>query len=118
MGDETVRIGRERRIDPRHQGEGLFILFDGTLAEVIDISIGGLRFRRPPHRLAPGTRLSFELRSAHEAPNPLAKGVGVVRATQGDWVAIEFVRPTFSLLKLVGRHIGRLLIGRNHLFGS
>jgi len=116
MAEDTAGSGHERRIDPRHQGDGLFILFDGTLAEVVDISIGGLRFRRLPYKLPPGTRLAFELRSAHEAPHPLARGIGVVRASQDDWVAIEFVRPTFSLLKLVGRHIGRLVLGRNHLF--
>lgn len=121
MAEDTGQRGQEleRRLDPRHEGDGLFILFGDTLAEVVDISIGGLRFRRPESGdLPPGVRFAFELRSAHEAPNPLAKGVAVVCAAQDDWVAVEFVRPTFSLLKLVGRHIGRLLLGRNHLFRS
>jgi hypothetical protein len=108
--------GHDRRVDGRHEGDGLFILFDGTLAEVIDISVGGLKFRRPGFRLDVGRRLAFELRSAHEAPNPLAKGIAVVRAAQGEWVAVEFVRPTFALMKVVGRHIGRLVAGGSHLF--
>jgi len=110
------QASNDRRIDDRHEGDGLFMLFDGILVEVIDISVGGLKFRRPPGLLNHGYRFTFELRSAYEDPNPLAKGVAVVRALGADWVAVEFVRPTFSLLKVVGRHIGRLLIGRSHLF--
>jgi len=106
----------DRRVDDRHEGDGLFMLFDGNLVEVIDISVGGLKFTRPPFMLKIGHRFAFELRSAYEDPNPLAKGVAVVRAAAGDWVAIEFVRPTFALMKVVGRHIGRLLVGRSHLF--
>lgn len=109
-------VGNDRRIDDRHEGDGLFMLFDGILVEVIDISVGGLKFRRPPGLLNHGYRFPFELRSAYEDPNPLAKGVAVVRAVGADWVAVEFVRPTFSLMKVVGRHIGRLLVGRSHLF--
>lgn len=108
--------GLNRRLDDRHQGDGLFLFFDGNLVEVIDVSVGGLKFRNPPYRLGPGFRFSFELRSAHEAPDPLAKGVAIVRAAREDWVAVEFVRPTFTLLKVVGRHIGRQLFGHNHLF--
>ncbi|WP_239988753.1 PilZ domain-containing protein [Paramagnetospirillum kuznetsovii] len=106
----------DRRVDDRHEGEGLFMVFENNLVEVVDISVGGLKFKRPPFDLAPGRRFSFELRSAYEDPNPLAKGIAVVRASKEDWVAIEFVRPTFSLMKVVGRHIGRLLVGRSHLF--
>jgi hypothetical protein len=106
----------DRRIDDRHEGEGLFLVFENNLVEVVDISVGGLKFRRPPFKLEIGHRFTFELRSAYEDPNPLAKGVAVVRACKDDWVAIEFVRPTFSLMKVVGRHIGRLLLGRSHLF--
>ncbi|EPY03564.1 hypothetical protein [Magnetospirillum fulvum] len=108
--------GLNRRLDDRHRGDGLFLLFDGNLVEVIDVSIGGLKFRNPPFRLDPGFRFPFELRSADEDPNPLAKGIAIVRAAQEDWVAVEFVRPTFTLLKVVGRHIGRQLLGHNHLF--
>ncbi len=108
--------GNDRRVDDRHEGEGLFMLFDGHLVEVVDISVGGLKFRQPPFRLEAGQRFAFELRSAHEDPNPLARGVAVVRAAKDDWVAVEFVRPTFSLMKVVGRHIGRLLVGGSHLF--
>lgn len=92
------------------------MLFEGQLVEVVDISIGGLKFRRPVELLKIGHRFSFELRSAYEDPNPLARGIAVIRAMGEDWVAIEFVRPTFSLMKVVGRHIGRLLVGRSHLF--
>ena len=106
----SSRTSLDRRVDD------LFLLFDGTLVEVIDVSVGGLKFRRPGFRLDIGRRIAFELRSAHEAPNPLARGVAVVRAAKDDWVAVEFVRPTFSLLKVVGRHIGRLVAGGNHLF--
>lgn len=106
----------DRRIDDRHEGDGLFMLFEGNLVEVVDISVGGLKFKRPPFALTTGHRFSFELRSAYEDPNPLAKGVAVVRASKDDWVAVEFVRPTFSLMKVVGRHIGRLLVGGSHLF--
>lgn len=109
-------LSHDRRIDDRHLGDGLFILFDGNLLEVVDISVGGLKFRRPGFRLDIGRRFAFELRSAHEAPDALAKGVAVVRAARDDWVAIEFVRPTFSLMKVVGRHIGRLVAGGSHLF--
>ncbi len=106
----------DRRIDDRHEGEGLFMMFEGNLVEVVDISVGGLKFKRPPFTVTPGHRFSFELRSAYEDPNPLARGIAVVRACKEDWVAIEFVRPTFSLMKVVGRHIGRLLVGGSHLF--
>jgi PilZ domain len=106
----------DRRVDDRHEGEGLFMVFEDHLVEVVDISVGGLKFKRPPFRLDNGHRFSFELRSAYEDPNPLARGIAVVRASKDDWVAIEFVRPTFSLMKVVGRHIGRLLLGRSHLF--
>lgn len=106
----------DRRFDERHEGEGLFMLFEDHLVEVVDISVGGLKFKRPPFEVKIGHRFSFELRSAYEDPNPLAKGIAVARAVGGDWVAIEFVRPTFSLMKVVGRHIGRLLLGRSHLF--
>jgi hypothetical protein len=117
VGSFTLAIsGLNRRLDDRHQGDGLFLLFQGTLVEVIDVSIGGLKFRNPPYRLDPGFRFSFELRSTFEAPNPLARGIAVVRAAREDWVAIEFVRPTFALMKVVGRHIGRQVNGRNHLF--
>ncbi|WP_040567764.1 hypothetical protein [Magnetospirillum molischianum] len=108
--------GLNRRLDDRHQGDGLFLLFDGNLVEVVDVSIGGLKFRNPPYRLDPGLRFPFELRSAYEDPNPLAKGIAVVRAAKADWVAVEFVRPTFALMKVVGRHIGRQVRGPNHLF--
>jgi hypothetical protein len=106
----------DRRVDDRHEGEGLFMLFEDHLVEVIDVSVGGLKFSRPPFKLEPGRRLTFELRSAFEDPNPLARGIAVVRAAKDDWVAVEFVRPTFTLMKVVGRHIGRLVAGRNHLF--
>ncbi len=106
----------DRRVDDRHEGEGLFMLFEGNLVEVVDISVGGLKFKRPPFVLKTGHRFTFELRSAYEDPNPLAKGVAVVRASRDDWVAIEFVRPTFSLMKVVSRHIGRLLVGGSHMF--
>jgi hypothetical protein len=121
MGDMPVAMQKaatgDRRVDDRHKGEGLFILFEGVAAEVIDISIGGLKFRRSADSsFQCGRRFSFQLTSRDDGFDVLGKGIGVIRAIDDEWVAVEFIRPTLPLLRTVSRHIGRLLVGRSHLF--
>jgi hypothetical protein len=107
----------DRRFDDRHQGDGLIICIGGSEAPVIDVSIGGLKFIRPGKIfIKDNTRIAFSLRSCFENPDTLISGTGVVKALHPDWVAIEFVRPTFVLLRTVSRHIGHLLVGHGHLF--
>jgi len=36
----------------------------------------------------------------------------VVRALTADWIAVQFVRPTYNLMKCVSRHVGTLLWGQ------
>jgi len=106
------KAGSDRRYDDRHAGTGLAIRIDDYETEVLDVSIGGLKFAPPDGRVYQiQNKLGFELLSANWPDMRRAIGTGLVRAATPDWVAIQFLRPTYDLMKCVSRHVGTLLWG-------
>ena len=102
----------DRRTDDRHPGTGLIARFADYEVDVIDVSIGGLKFARSHGRLYHNhNKLDFTLVSTHWPEMRPAPGHGLVRAVTRDWVAVQFVRPTYDLMKCVSRHVGTLLWG-------
>jgi hypothetical protein len=102
----------DRRFDERHNGTGLVIHLDGYEAEVLDVSIGGLKFAPPEgYVYQPQNKLAFELSSTRWPEMRKGHGTAVVRAATPKWVAIQFLRPTYDLMKCVSRHVGTLLWG-------
>lgn len=106
------RITQDRRFDERHPGSGLIAVIEGVEMEVLDISIGGIKLPVPPsHRTWRGQMMEFELRSTHWPDMKVARGKGEVRALAGQWMALQFVRPSYDLMKCVSRHVAGLVWG-------
>lgn len=106
------RIKQDRRFDDRHPGTGLVAHLDGMELEVLDISIGGMKIPvAPGHRTWKGQVIDFELRSTHWPDMKIAYGKGEVRAMTNSWVALQFVRPSYDLMKCVSRHVAGLVWG-------
>jgi len=103
----------DRRYDDRHPGTGLIAHIEDYQVEVLDVSIGGLKLARPAGKLYQlQNKLEFQLVSTHWPEMLPASGHGVVRALTADWIAVQFVRPTYNLMKCVSRHVGTLLWGQ------
>lgn len=108
----TLRVNKDRRFDERHSGSGLVAHVEGVDIEVLDISIGGLKLPLlPGHRTWRGQMVEFELRSTHWPDMKVAKGKGEVRAQGPGWIALQFVRPSYDLMKCVSRHVAGLVWG-------
>ncbi|CAA7619355.1 PilZ domain-containing protein [Magnetospirillum sp. UT-4] len=102
----------ERRFDDRHPGTGLHCRMEGFEFEVLDVSLGGMKVPVPEgHRAWKGEVVRFELDSLHWPEMRTAKGSAEVRAVVGDWMALQFVRPSYDLMKMVSRHVATLLWG-------
>lgn len=102
----------DRRFDDRHPGTGLIIRLDDGEHAVLDVSIGGMKFPLPENRrLWKGEVLDFEMDSLTWPDMRTARGKADVRAISGDWVAVQFVRPSYDLMKMVSRHVATLLWG-------
>lgn len=108
----THRIKLDRRFDDRHPGTGLVALIEGAELEVQDISIGGMKVPLPPGRRTwRGQVMEFELRSTHWPDMKVATGKGEVRAVFQGSIALQFVRPSYDLMKCVSRHVAGLVWG-------
>lgn len=102
----------DRRFDDRHPGTGLVAVTEGVEFEVLDISIGGMKLPLPSGRRAwKGQMVEFELRSTHWPDMKIARGKGEIRAVTQTWVALQFVRPSYDLMKCVSRHVAGLVWG-------
>lgn len=107
-----TRFTNDRRFDERHSGSGLVAHVNELDVEVLDISIGGLKLPvLPGLRVWRGQVLEFELRSTHWPDMKVARGRGEVRAQNGNWMALQFVRPSYDLMKCVSRHVAGLVWG-------
>ena len=102
----------DRRYDDRHPGTGLRARIEDCEVEVVDVSIGGVKIALPPNRVYQiQNKVEFVLVSTHWPDMAPAPGRGVVRAATRDWIAVQFVNPTYNLMKCVSRHVGTLLWG-------
>lgn len=108
-----MRITRnDRRFDDRHPGTGLVARIHDLEIEVLDVSIGGIKIARPSGLVAfPSAKFDFVLVSTHWPDMKPANGAGTVRALGKDWVALQFVRPSYNLMKCVSRHVAGLVWG-------
>lgn len=102
----------DRRFDDRHPGTGLTSRFDGHEVEVLDISLGGMKLPVPKGRRTwKGETIDFEMDSLRWPEMRTARGKAEIRAVVGDWMAVQFVRPSYDLMKMVSRHVAGLLWG-------
>lgn len=109
-----VRISskNDRRFDDRHPGTGLVARIGGQEIEVLDVSIGGLKIASPKGlKTWRGDALDFVLISTHWPDMKQPAGRGVVRALTDTWIALQFDRPSYDLMKCVSRHVATLLWG-------
>jgi c-di-GMP-binding flagellar brake protein YcgR len=107
-----TRIKQDRRFDDRHPGTGLIAVAEGLELEVLDISIGGMKVPVPQGRRTwKGQTIDFELRSTRWPDMKIAMGKGEVRAVTQSWMALQFVRPSYDLMKCVSRHVAGLVWG-------
>lgn len=105
-------IKQDRRFDDRHPGTGLIAVIEGMQFDVLDISIGGMKVPLPAcRRTWKGQRMEFEVRSTRWPDMKVAAGNGEVRAVTQAWVALQFVRPSYDLMKCVSRHVAGLVWG-------
>lgn len=106
------KSSNDRRFDDRHPGTGLIIRLEDAEIQVLDISIGGMKFPLPAGRRTwKGEVLEFVMVSQHWPDMRNAKGKADIRAITPDWVAVQFVRPSYDLMKMVSRHVATLLWG-------
>ena len=85
---------------------------EGNELEVLDISIGGMKIPLPVGRRTwRGQVIEFELRSTRWPEMRVAAGRGEVRFVGDDWMALQFVRPSYDLMKHVSRHVAGLVWG-------
>ncbi|HLO79005.1 MAG TPA: PilZ domain-containing protein [Magnetospirillum sp.] len=106
------RFRQDRRFDDRHPGTGLVAAIGDEEFEVQDISIGGMKVPLPAgHRMWRGQNVDFELRSTRWPDMKIAFGKAEVRAVVGATVALQFVRPSYDLMKCVSRHVAGLVWG-------
>lgn len=102
----------DRRFDDRHPGTGMVATLDGVEYEVLDVSIGGMKIPVPKGvPLVKGVEMAFTLSSTRWPEMRVANGQGEVRAITKDWVALQFVRPSYDLMKAVSRHVAGLIWG-------
>ncbi|MBI5162421.1 MAG: PilZ domain-containing protein [Magnetospirillum sp.] len=102
----------DRRFDDRHPGTGLICRIGDVEMDVLDISIGGMKIPPIPGRNTfIKNKLDFILISTHWPEMRPAAGQGEVRAANRTWLALQFERPTYDLMKCVSRHVGTLLWG-------
>ena len=107
-----TRLRQDRRFDDRHPGTGLVATAEGEEFEVLDISIGGMKIPLPAGRRTwKGQVIEFQMRSTRWPDMRIASGRGEVRFVSGDWVALQFVRPSYDLMKCVSRHVASLIWG-------
>lgn len=102
----------DRRFDDRHPGTGLMARIDGNDIEVLDVSIGGMKIGHVPGRKTwRGDIMDFVVSSTHWPDMKPAAGKGKVCALNDEWVALQFERPTYDLMKCVSRHVAGLIWG-------
>lgn len=109
-----VRISskNDRRLDDRHPGTGLVARIGEVELEVLDISIGGFKVPLPKGlKTWRGHTLDFVLVSTQWPDMRPASGKGVVRAITDEWIALQFDRPSYDLMKCVSRHVAGLVWG-------
>lgn len=106
------RIRLDRRFDDRHPGTGLSAVIGDWDLEVLDISIGGMKVPLPAgHRAWRGQMMEFQLHSSRWPDMKVASGKAEIRAVSRDWIALQFVRPSYDLMKCVSRHVAGLVWG-------
>lgn len=106
------KTSTDRRFDERHPGTGLVIMLEGQEINVLDISIGGMKLALPHGRRSwKGEVLEFEMASVQWPEMRVAKGKADIRLITADWAAVQFVRPSYDLMKMVSRHVATLLWG-------
>lgn len=102
----------DRRFDERHPGTGLVTRINDIELEVLDVSIGGMKIPKPDWmKTYKGEMHDFVLISTHWPDMVHAPGKGEVRALANGWVALQFERPSYNLMKMVSRHVATLIWG-------
>ncbi|MBI5166055.1 MAG: PilZ domain-containing protein [Magnetospirillum sp.] len=111
----TSRLGHspdasDRRTFQRYHGQGLVASVAKRLAEIDDISVGGVRFERHPD-LALGETVAFQLIPRHGRNlllNDALSVVGTVVGADDKWTRIQFQAVKYTLAKMIVRHIAHL----------
>ncbi|HSV29923.1 MAG TPA: PilZ domain-containing protein [Candidatus Omnitrophota bacterium] len=102
----------DRRFDDRHPGTGLVANIGDEQVEVLDVSIGGMKVPVPKGvKTYRGDMVEFVVQSTHWPDMKSVAGKGVVRAMAQGWMALQFERPSYDLMKLVSRHVAGLVWG-------
>lgn len=98
----------DRRMFRRFAASGLMVRVGAKLVEIADISIGGMRL--PRQDLANGKALRLELIPRDGTKLALNDAIGadmMVVGSCADWTHFRFTLVTYSLAKLIIRHIAR-----------
>lgn len=107
-----MKSSKDRRFDDRHPGTGLVADISGERIEVLDVSIGGMKIAIPKgFKTYRGDMVVFVVQSTHWPDMKPASGKGVVRAMTSGWIALQFERPSYDLMKCVSRHVAGLIWG-------
>jgi hypothetical protein len=102
----------DRRFDDRHPGTGLVTRIRDQDIEVLDVSIGGMKIPHPKGvKTWRGDMMDFVLQSTHWPEMKAVGGKAVVRAMTDDWIALQFEKPSYDLMKCVSRHVATLIWG-------
>ncbi len=107
-------LRHDRRFDDRFIGGGLICILGDVELEVLDISVGGMRLPLPSgHRNHwwRGVQADFTVTSTRWPDMKPIPGRAEIRAVGPDWMAAQFVRPSFALMKCVSRHVAELVWG-------
>ncbi|MCA1908212.1 MAG: hypothetical protein LDL39_07610 [Magnetospirillum sp.] len=109
-------FGLERRRHVRFAGDGLMVMIDGSLHPAADISLGGVRVAAAAAR-ACGTVLPLRVIPVVEEAMLLGQGARAEAQVVGhgrDGLRMVFLRPRYSLARLVTAHARRQR--QNHPF--
>jgi hypothetical protein len=101
-------MSNDRRVFDRHEGRGLTCTIGEVTVEVLDLSLGGMKIRRPVGFFQRGQKLEMTLRSADPAEEP-TPARGLIRALSHDWLAVQFGWPTVALMRFICLHVGDLM---------
>jgi len=105
-----MRIGAEdKRIDQRKPATGLKARIKNWDVPVLDISVGGMRLRRPPVPFAIKEKVTFELTAAGDGATEVFAGMGFIRAVSSEWVAVQFRLVRYPMMKFIAAHVNSFL---------
>lgn len=99
----------DRRAFRRFAGSGLMVRLGESIVEVADISVGGMRTARQDHA-AKGHLLQVQLiprEGTKLALNDSIRAEVVVVGSCEQWTHFRFTAVTYTLAKLIIRHIAR-----------